>query len=269
MPEPTADRRAEPAGRPQRAGSRTDGRARLLRPRCAARPSRGQLVAGAAARGARLRRGHPGAAPTSKDDNFVGARQGDLIQFINNLSLASQRAENEIAQLAADPRRPCATTPRPAVPPSSWPGGRPTRSASSPAPCPRSARASGSRSPTAAPASAPTSCSTGSQELRDAGAEAIEINDTVRVVAQTSLQDDRERRSPRRRHRCSSRPTSSRRSATRTTWPVALDFTGGFVSDVRVASAARSTVERARQGRHHQRARSRAAPEYAEPGPTG
>ena len=28
-----------------------------------------------------------------KDDQYVGARQGDLVQYINNLSLASQRTE--------------------------------------------------------------------------------------------------------------------------------------------------------------------------------
>ena len=36
-----------------------------------------------------------------QDDQYVGARQGDLIQYINNLSLASQRAESEIAKLEA------------------------------------------------------------------------------------------------------------------------------------------------------------------------
>src|SRR6185295_6827300 len=34
-----------------------------------------------------------------KDDKYVGARQGDLVQYINNLSLASQRTEAEIARL--------------------------------------------------------------------------------------------------------------------------------------------------------------------------
>ena len=34
-----------------------------------------------------------------RDDDFVGARQGDLIQYINTLSLASRRAETEIAEL--------------------------------------------------------------------------------------------------------------------------------------------------------------------------
>src|SRR5215213_2799687 len=34
-----------------------------------------------------------------QDDQYVGARQGDLVQYINNLSLASQRAETEIARL--------------------------------------------------------------------------------------------------------------------------------------------------------------------------
>src|SRR3954464_14827812 len=34
-----------------------------------------------------------------RDDAYVGARQGDLIQYINNLSLASQRTETEITKL--------------------------------------------------------------------------------------------------------------------------------------------------------------------------
>jgi hypothetical protein len=36
----------------------------------------------------------------SQDAAYVGARQDELIALINSLSLASQRAENEIAQLA-------------------------------------------------------------------------------------------------------------------------------------------------------------------------
>ena len=63
------------------------------------------------------------------------------------------------------------------------------RSASWPAPCPPRGPASGSRSPTPRTRSPSTTCSTGVEELRAAGAEAIEFNDDVRVVAQTSFED--------------------------------------------------------------------------------
>ena len=49
--------------------------------------------------------------------------------------------------------------------------------------------ASGSRSTTRRTSSASTTCSTGSRSCATPGAEAIEINDEVRVVAQTSFED--------------------------------------------------------------------------------
>ena len=72
----------------------------------------------------------------------------------------------------------------------------------------------------------------GIQELRDAGAEAIEINNTVRVVAQTSLRDGRERRRHRRRRGDQPRRTSSRRSARRTPWQVPSSLRRGFTYEV-------------------------------------
>jgi uncharacterized protein YlxW (UPF0749 family) len=123
-----------------------------------------------------------------RDDRYVGARQGELIALINNLSLASQRAEQEITQLeqtrnslendtkarrtALDRAKEQADTLAilagtiPAV----GPGIRITVTDPS--------HTVGTQQ-----------LLNGLEELRDAGAEAIEINDTVRVVAQTSLRD--------------------------------------------------------------------------------
>jgi len=123
-----------------------------------------------------------------KDDRYVGARQGELIALINNLSLASRRAEQEITQLeqtrnslendtkarrtALDRAKEQADTLAilagtiPAVGP-------------------------GIRITVTDPSHrvATQQLLNGLEELRDAGAEAMEINDTVRVVAQTSLRD--------------------------------------------------------------------------------
>src|SRR4051812_8075223 len=83
--------------RPDPAGREADGRARLLA--ALRRPgSRGQAVA------AVLLAVLGFAAVTQvqsndRDDHYVGARQGDLIALINNLSLAEQRSENEITKL--------------------------------------------------------------------------------------------------------------------------------------------------------------------------
>ena len=174
------------AGPDEQPDRRSDGRARLLM--SLRRPgSRGQVVA------AVLLAVLGFAAVTQvrsngRDDNYVGARQGDLVQLINSLSLASQRTEAEIARLqstrealgndtearrtAIDRAQQQATTlgilagTIPAV----GPGVRVTIT-------------------DARPGVGTNQLLDGLQELRDAGAEAIEINDQVRVVAQTYLQD--------------------------------------------------------------------------------
>ena len=164
----------------------TDGRARLVdalkKPR-----SRGQIVA------AVLLAVLGFAAVTQvqandKDDRYVGARQGDLVQFINNLSLATQRAESEIAALeeARDSLRNDTEARTTALElarkqadtlgilagtvPTTGPGLRITVT-----------------DPGGGVGT--NQLLNGIEELRDAGAEAIEINDEVRVIAQTSLQD--------------------------------------------------------------------------------
>ena len=123
-----------------------------------------------------------------RDDRYVGARQGDLIQLINNLSLSSQRAEQEITKLQqtrnsllndTEARRTALERARQQADtlgilagtvPAVGPGIRVT------------VRDSAGEVGT-------NQLLNGLEELRDAGAEAIELNDTVRVVAQTGLKD--------------------------------------------------------------------------------
>lgn len=124
----------------------------------------------------------------SSDTAYVGARQNELISLINNLSLASERAENEIAQLAETR--------------SSLLNDTEARQAA----LDRAAQLADERGILAGTLAAlgpgvvvtvkDDSGAVGAgnlinaiQELRDAGAEAIEINNTVRVVAQTSVRD--------------------------------------------------------------------------------
>jgi uncharacterized protein YlxW (UPF0749 family) len=159
------------------------GRDRLLH--ALRRPSRGQAVVGvllavlgfAAAVQVRA---------TDDDENFVGARQGDLIGLINTLALATDRAESEIADLreTRDALRDDAEATRTALGvararaetlgilagtlPAEGPGVRITVQAR--------------------PGTVGTDqLLNGLQELRNAGAEAIEINDSVRIVAQTGI----------------------------------------------------------------------------------
>ncbi|MCW2780880.1 MAG: hypothetical protein JWR35_1329 [Marmoricola sp.] len=128
------------------------------------------------------------ARETGSDDTYAGLRQDELIQALNGLSAASRRAENDINSLERT----------------------------------RSSLQNNSEKRTAALAQAQKEVTTlgilagtipttgpgirititdpghmltinslldGIEELRDAGAEAMEINDSVRVIAQTSFED--------------------------------------------------------------------------------
>ena len=265
-PQPGDPAGGDPApGAPQREESPTgpsDGRARLL---AALRQpgSRGQAVAGVllAALGF--------AAVTQvqsndKDDAYIGARQGDLIQYINSLSLASDRAESEITRLERVrdslgndtlARRTALARAREQADtlgilagtvPAEGTGVRVT------------VTDKGSGVGT-------NQLIDGLQELRDAGAEVIEFNDSVRVVAQTSMQDTTEggvlidgtALRP---------PYVIDAIGDPHTLATALDFTGGFISEVRgvggkVVVQRLDTVEIAS-------VRAPRAPKYAEPDDT-
>ncbi|MGN6574558.1 MAG: DUF881 domain-containing protein [Nocardioides sp.] len=163
-----------------------DGRTRLVRA-LRTPPNRGQVVA------AVLLAVLGFAAVTqvkSQNQNtaYVGASQDELVALINSLSLASQRTENEIADLVAtrnsllndtEARRTALEQARQQAEQYGILAG--TLPAIGP----------GVRIEVADPTGAVGSDSliNGIQELRDAGAEAIELNDTVRVVAQTALRD--------------------------------------------------------------------------------
>ena len=125
---------------------------------------------------------------TQRNDDYEGMREEDLVQLLNSLGSASQRAENEIAQLEqtrnslrsdTDSRRAALEQAR------------------------QQADVLGILAGTL-PAVGPGIVVTvkdpeakvgidqmvnGLEELRDAGAEAIEVNNSVRVVAQTGLED--------------------------------------------------------------------------------
>jgi uncharacterized protein YlxW (UPF0749 family) len=125
---------------------------------------------------------------TEEDDVYAGMRQEDMLQLLNSLAAASERTENQIAELEqtrsslrnnTESRQAALETAR------------------------QQANVLGILAGTL-PAVGPGIVVTvkdplgtvgidqllnGLEELRDAGAEAIEINDSVRVIAQTSLDD--------------------------------------------------------------------------------
>lgn len=123
-----------------------------------------------------------------QDGQYEGARQEDLIQLLNSLAAASQREENEIARLeqtrnslrtSTDSRRAALEQARQQAEVLGILAG--TLPAVGP----------GLRVTVEDPDDAVgiDQLLNGLEELRNAGAEAIEINDAVRVVAQTSLSD--------------------------------------------------------------------------------
>ncbi len=164
-----------------------------------------------------------------RDDNFDGARQQDLIVLLDSLAAASQRAENDIADLerARSSLRNDADNSNLALEqarlqadvlsvlagtvPAVGPGVVVTV-----------------RDPTGGVGI--DQLLNGLQELRDAGAEAIEINNTVRVVAATSLADgeggvvvdDQQLAAPYTIEAIGDPHTLAQ----------ALDFTGGFTDEV-------------------------------------
>ncbi len=246
------------------AAARTDGRERLLS--ALRRPgSRGQAVAG-------LLLAVLGFAAVTqvqandKDDQFVGARQGDLVQYINNLSLASQRAETQISRLerTRDSLRNDTESRRTALERAE-----------------QQADTLGILAGTV-PAVGPgvrvevidedggvgsNQLLEGLEELRDAGAEAIELNDRVRVVAQTSLRDaeggvvvdGQLLRSPYVIEAIGSSQTLA----------TALDFSGGFVDEVERDSVDGEVKIQQRDDVEVSTVVEPATPEYAKPGSTG
>jgi uncharacterized protein YlxW (UPF0749 family) len=164
-----------------------------------------------------------------RNNDYEGMREEDLVQLLNSLASATQRAENEIAQLEQTR--------------SSLRSDTTNRQAAL-----EQARQSATilgmlagRLPAVGPGVVVTvrdpgqgvgidQMLNGIEELRDSGAEAIEINNTVRVVAQTALEDgedgiiadDTELAPPYTLEVIGDPHTLSQ----------ALNFTGGFVDDI-------------------------------------
>jgi len=126
---------------------------------------------------------------TGEDDTYAGLRQSELIQALNGLQSASRKAERDIGELEATRDRLRSSTQRRAT------ALEQARS---------QVRTLGVLAGTV-PASGPGVRITvsdpkgelsldhlldGVEELRNAGVEALEINDRVRVIAQTSFEDD-------------------------------------------------------------------------------
>jgi uncharacterized protein YlxW (UPF0749 family) len=200
-----------------------------------------------------------------RDDRYLGARQGDLIQYINNLSLASQRTETQIAKLqeTRDSLRNDTESRRTALElarqqaqtlgilagtvPAVGPGVRIT--------------VTGSRGTLGT-----NQLLNGLEELRDAGAEVIEVNDKVRVVAQTSLTDtpgggvlvDGTALKP---------PYVIDAIGDPHTLSTAMDFTGGFISEVQDVGGKVDVQQRDRI--EIVSVRQPGTPTYAKPAPTG
>lgn len=202
----------------------------------------------------------------SQDDQFVGARQGDLIQFINNLSLASQRAENEIVRLqrTRDALRSDTASRRTALE-------RAQQQADTLGILAGTVPAVG---PGVRVTVTDTQAGVGSnllleglEELRDAGAEAIELNNRVRVIAQTSLRDSdggvlvdgKLLKAPFVIEAIGSPPDLA----------TALDFQGGFTAEVE-GPPANGKVETKQSDRVEiSTVVEPATPQYAQPGGTG
>ena len=194
------------------------------------------------------------------DDRYAGMRQGDLIQLLNSLSTATQRAENEIAKLqqtrdtlrtSTDSRRAALERARQQADtlgilagtlPAAGPGVRLTI-----------------KDPSGKVGT--NQLLDGIEELRDSGAEAIEINDSVRVIAQSYIKDgprgvivDGHQLSP---------PYLIDAIGDPHTLAQAMAFTGGFISDVERAGG--TVLVTQSQNIEIASVRQAAQPDYAHP----
>jgi uncharacterized protein YlxW (UPF0749 family) len=180
MSDQTTEPTPEPA--PQPAGD--VARSRLVR--ALVRPGRGQVVVAVllAVVGA--------AAVTQvriagRDNDYAGLRQADLIQALNGLQAASRRTEQDISDLEATRDRLRDSNDKTAT---ALEQARAELSTLGVLAGTIAAHGPGVRITVTAPDShlSLNYLLDGIEELRDAGAEAMEINDSVRVVAQTSFE---------------------------------------------------------------------------------
>ena len=168
-----------------------------------------------------------------QDDTYAGLRQAELIQALNGLQAASRKAERDIAELESTRDRLSNSTER-----------RTTALEQAR----KEVRTLGVLAGTV-PATGPGIRITvedpkgelslnhlldGIEELRNAGVEAMEINDRVRVVAQTSFEDDPE--GVRVDGVLLKPPYVIDAIGDPETLASALDFQGGFIDDVKMDS---------------------------------
>jgi uncharacterized protein YlxW (UPF0749 family) len=201
-----------------------------------------------------------------KDDQYVGARQGDLVQYINNLSLASQRTEAEIARLeqTRDALRSDTRSRRTAVERAQQQADTLGIMAGT-----VPVVGSGVRVTVADEKGGVGSNQLleGLEELRDAGAEAIELNNRVRVVAQSSLKDvdggvlvdGKVLRAPYVIEAIGSPHDLA----------TALDFKGGFIDEVQRPDVDGRVETQETDKVEISTVVEPAAPQYAKPGATG
>ena len=199
---------------------------------------------------------------TGHDDTYAGLRQGELIQALNGLQAASRKAERDISDLEVTRDRLRSST---------------QRRAAALEQAQREVQTLGVLAGTVAATGPgirvtvqdPTGDLTlnhlldGIEELRNAGVEAIEINDQVRVIAQTSFEND---------------PGGLRVDGVVLKAPYVIDaigspstlagalaFDGGFIDDVQLDSGKVSVKQADRIDITV--IRTPARPRYAEPAP--
>jgi uncharacterized protein YlxW (UPF0749 family) len=224
-------------------------------------PSRGQAVV-AVLVGVLAFAGVTQVRLTGKDDTYAGLRQSELIQALNGLQSASRKAESDISDLETTRDRLRSSSQRRATAldqarkevktlavlagtvPATGPGIRIT-------------------------VQDPKADLTlnhlldGIEELRNAGVEAIEINDRVRVIAQTSFEDDPD--GVRVDGVVVKAPYVIDAIGNPDTLAGALQFQGGFSDDVKLESGSVSIKKEDRVKITVTRTPSR--PRYAEPVP--
>ena len=193
-------------------------------------PSRGQaivavlvgLLAFAAVTQARL---------TGQDDTYTGLRQAELIQALNGLQAASRRAERDIAELETTRDQLRSRTQRRAA---ALDQARLEIGTLGVLAGTVGATGPGIRVTVQDPRGdlSLNHLLDGIEELRNAGVEAIEINDRVRVVAQTSFEDDPD--GVRVDGTLLKAPYVIDAIGSSDTLAGALDFQGGFTDDVKL-----------------------------------
>lgn len=240
-PEPGTQRGPEPGTQPSTQPSTQPNALERLR-HALLHPSRGQVTA-AVLVGALMFAAVTQVRLYGADDAYAGLRQSDLVQALNGLSAASARAEAEISELES------------------------TRDSLRNSSQQRTAALDQARKELTTlgilagtlPATGPGIQITvhdpkgqyhvnhlldGIEELRNAGAEAIQINDQVRVVAQTSFQDPTNGPGILVDGRLLHEPYVLEVIGDADTLARALDFPGGFKDDVTLDEGTTDVVKK-------------------------